>query len=438
MSVNIRDDLSALSRHDKKILLLRVLGISEEAIRAVYTGECELGEVLKVRIDAIMSNPDDTSQAAIICQNIRRAGYSFDTLEPDEFLIHAKELKLEQDYEVHTEQVRKDNVKSDNSVLPYPLRRILARIIDLTVGFIIANLLVRPIFGIDPNTAMFKISVLAYLSYAGMLLCEPVFIHFFGTTPGKFIFGIRITYADGSKLSITDGFKRVLKFFIHGLGFLLPLYTLFTTLRTVVYCKKGMVLPWDNGYKLSYNKDNMGLRYVVCIIIFIALSYLDAFFGRAFAIVPNKGYLTKDQFNENCAKVVKYNCLTSDPDMEYKVEVDSLGHVCEVSFSVDTEVSIFSLNPYYTDMFVLFEALVSASDEASFWELNYGKVTDQLSDPESFIFTYAGFEVSNNVTRANSAIKNTYDLLLYSSLDTTATDTKVPYKQEFKIRCIGK
>ena len=90
MSLLKYDDLND---HDKKLLLLRVLGLSPDVILRLQNGEILLTDALSERIREVMNNPDDTTQCAIVCQNIRQDGASYETLEPDKYLEHINELK---------------------------------------------------------------------------------------------------------------------------------------------------------------------------------------------------------------------------------------------------------------------------------------------------------------------------------------------------------
>ncbi|MBO4504971.1 MAG: hypothetical protein J5728_00935, partial [Lachnospiraceae bacterium] len=53
-----------LNEHDKKLLLLKVLGVSDDRIVQLQNGDIFLSDVLAERIRDVMNNPEDTTQCA--------------------------------------------------------------------------------------------------------------------------------------------------------------------------------------------------------------------------------------------------------------------------------------------------------------------------------------------------------------------------------------
>ncbi len=103
-------------------------------------------------------------------------------------------------------------------------------------------------------------------------LVEGILIWLFATTPGKALFGIRVTQEDGSKLPILKSMGRSFYVFTAGFGMgvgILPyigmtfgFFRLMSTGKT----------PWDQHLKLKTHHAPMGfVRILVAIAAFIAL-----------------------------------------------------------------------------------------------------------------------------------------------------------------------
>ncbi|MBP5330406.1 MAG: RDD family protein, partial [Lachnospiraceae bacterium] len=76
-----------------KIVLLQSLGISITDIEGLQAGRLVLSDVLKKRIGEIMSDPNNITQAGIVCQNIRLEGCDYRSLNAMPHIEHIRELK---------------------------------------------------------------------------------------------------------------------------------------------------------------------------------------------------------------------------------------------------------------------------------------------------------------------------------------------------------
>lgn len=59
---------------------------------------------------------------------------------------------------------------------------------------------------------------------------EAVLISLFGTTPAKWLFGIRVAHPSGDLLPFSEALNRSFLVFVQGVGFGIPLVALFTQL----------------------------------------------------------------------------------------------------------------------------------------------------------------------------------------------------------------
>ncbi|MCR5331435.1 MAG: RDD family protein [Lachnospiraceae bacterium] len=201
-----------------KIVLLQTLGISITDTEALQAGRLVLADVLKKRINEIMSDPDNITQAAIVCQNIRLEGCDYRSLKAMPHLEHIQELKSRggvfpeivipgntgsiYDHEERIVLTAQDNrdieitgkdlqdpgpgknpmvhiidpasgagrsflITQDGifstdaraaspagSVYPHPFKRFLARGVDMMIYMIIVVSFIRLVFELDPVTSL--------------------------------------------------------------------------------------------------------------------------------------------------------------------------------------------------------------------------------------------------------------------------------------------
>ncbi|MDR2366284.1 MAG: RDD family protein, partial [Zoogloeaceae bacterium] len=119
----------------------------------------------------------------------------------------------------------------------HPWRRYFARMVDLsTTGLLLLFLLMVAAFATMPEQAERLAKALDNPIIAGAVLClvwlpvDAAFLSLFGSTPAKWLFGIRVTYPGGGLLSFSEALKRACLVWIQGLGFGIPLVVIFTHL----------------------------------------------------------------------------------------------------------------------------------------------------------------------------------------------------------------
>lgn len=136
--------------------------------------------------------------------------------------------------------------------LTYPWRRLFAREIDLMLYGLPLNLLFSLVFRINPATDAGETAnaAILLLGLLLMLFLEPLFLHLFGTTPGKAIFGLHLTDASGRRLSYAEGLRRTWTVFWRGYGLFIPVYILVRLWKSYKTCKANETEPWDD-YPLS-------------------------------------------------------------------------------------------------------------------------------------------------------------------------------------------
>lgn len=122
----------------------------------------------------------------------------------------------------------------------HPWRRFWARTFDLFTGGLVAyTVCALFIMSIAPDWYAASSDILENRVVAGVLLylawvpVEAVFISTVATTPGKWLYGIRILSRMGGRLSFSDALARTASVWFRGDGLGIPLVTLVT--RSIAY-----------------------------------------------------------------------------------------------------------------------------------------------------------------------------------------------------------
>ena len=112
----------------------------------------------------------------------------------------------------------------------HPWRRFFARVFDNIIACISLGLLFVGIFDFVPDKQYANdtnVLVLLLLLLLLSLLVEPLFLHWFGTTPAKWLFGIRVVHPDGTLLTFVESLKRLFLYYTWG-GLLLVMLAIFS------------------------------------------------------------------------------------------------------------------------------------------------------------------------------------------------------------------
>jgi len=178
---------------------------------------------------------------------------------------------------VNTTDIISDSLQSNEKetskrmFISYPWRRFFARSMDTTIGgtflYIYAYL---PYFGYSELTAN-EITV-GFLMLLMLLPLEASLISTFGTTPFKWVFGIRILNKNGKKLNYFRSFLRVIGVYIVGLGLGIKILMLITQLVAYKKLSKTGTTWWDDfsGSKVEHTEFGIA-RYTLCTLAVFGL-----------------------------------------------------------------------------------------------------------------------------------------------------------------------
>ena len=297
-----------------RVKLLRALGLTVGQIKAVVRGEAELDAALSARIAAIQKEKTALDRAGEIAGRIRQAHAQFRTLDARPYLD-----------EMQTERVlERDTLPKEH----FPWQRFFARLLDAQI-YRSLWVLILPALGFNMlKSSRGGVLFLELLTLGTMFLLEPLLLSRFGTTPGKWLFGLRVTSPDGRRLTYAEGRERTAYLFWYGIRLNLPFFRLYRLYVSYTDEQQEKELPWEDRSEQTI-RDHAGWRFAAAA----ALAVLLIAGGVLRVLLPygptHRGELTIAQFAEN------YNTILRQFG-DYDVELDETGRWQEESeFSMD-------------------------------------------------------------------------------------------------------
>ena len=297
-----------------RVKLLRALGLTVGQIKAVVRGETELDAALSARIAAIQKEKTALDRAGEIAGRIRQAHAQFRTLDARPYLD-----------EMQTERVlERDTLPKEH----FPWQRFFARLLDAQI-YRSLWVLILPALGFNMlKSSRGGVLFLELLTLGTMFLLEPLLLSRFGTTAGKWLFGLRVTSPDGRRLTYAEGRERTAYLFWYGIRLNLPFFRLHRLYVSYTDEQQEKELPWEDRSEQTI-RDHAGWRFAAAA----ALAVLLIAGGVLRVLLPygptHRGELTIAQFAEN------YNTILRQFG-DYDVELDETGRWQEESeFSMD-------------------------------------------------------------------------------------------------------
>lgn len=170
----------------------------------------------------------------------------------------------------------------------HPWRRLFARTVDIcTAGLVLFMLLIFAFSATMPEQAAgfakaienpIIASVVLYLIW---LPADALLLSLFGTTPAKWLFGIRVAHPDGNLLSFAAALTRSFLVFVQGVGLGIPFVALFTQLFAYRRLTKTGTTLWDTSTTAVVLHKKWGVfRALACtaavFAVLILMSALNA------------------------------------------------------------------------------------------------------------------------------------------------------------------
>ena len=322
----------------EKIKLLRQLQFDLDTIRALQSGERSLADALSEQLGQL-----DADQAALegsrsVCARLRDTAVSFEALDATPWLRELGQLPDSPRFAAPRDE------------LPpppgHPWRRRFARGFDLTLCVTLYQAFRRFVLHIpvpveetvmasatssaDPfadlaaefsqflpwNVAreFFTPEVLlsTFVPFLLMLLLEPLLLHLWGTTPGKFLFGMKLRDSEGEKLSLADAFFRTWGALFWGLGLDIPYFGFWRLWRSYsVVMDRHDRNRWEYVHSTGQPEQYLipeGRRYCIPFVLIYLLSCLGNLIQggdlsymppNRYTDFPHRNLLSEEEFAEN-------------------------------------------------------------------------------------------------------------------------------------------
>lgn len=171
----------------------------------------------------------------------------------------------------------------------HPWRRLFARMVDSTTGAIVMFMLLM--FALSTTMPEQAVGIIKAIEnpiiasiVAGLVWvpAEALLLSSFGTTPAKWLFGIRVVHADGSVLSFSESLNRSMLVFVQGLGLGVPFVVLFTQLFAYRRLTETGTTLWDTSSSaVVFHKEWGEFRALMCTAAVFSVLILYAALNAA-------------------------------------------------------------------------------------------------------------------------------------------------------------
>lgn len=235
-----------------KIKLLRSLDISIEELKVLQTGGSSLEEVLLRQLPTQQDRLLHWERVQETTRLMLSEGAVYDTMDTRRYL-----QSLESDWVLQQDA---------HETLNLPWRRYWARDFDyLLCSLAVSWLMPEPVTG----------TILLAANLIMLLLLEPLCLHLFATTPGKAIFGIRVTDLEGGRLSYSAALQRTCSVMWEGECMRLPVVSMYFNYRSLRSAENEEMLPWEENSELTFRDDGLW-RYWLYILMTVLVFAADA------------------------------------------------------------------------------------------------------------------------------------------------------------------
>lgn len=425
-----------------KIKLLRQLGISVDRIRKLQQGSENFGSVIEEQIAALTKQIQNSQRAKEICKVIRSDGVNYHTMNAEYYLG----LLQEQKYETFTMPNQfQERIMEEI----HPWRRYFARMMDYMILNVIVNFVLIVILRIRPAPGNLLNIVIAIAAAALFIPVEAVWLHKTGTTPGKWLMGIRVEWLHGGNLSFEDALERSKQVYLKGVGLRIPFIEMilcanryckltgksprpFASYNSIAYPEE---MPWDQEVEteIDYGRceGKRGLLYAGVLTALLLVS----FFIATDAMRPQfRGdQLTIAQFVENYNDTL--NVLQEHVELYEKLNTDGtfrerpnnvivIGGTSEQKpeFQFETKNGIIQsvtyehswkdvvwLSPISGDCYTAALSLASAQKGFRLIDMiRFAKMWEAATDELNTSFQYKNLEISWKIETYNCSFYNGY------------------------------
>ncbi len=290
----------------EKIKLLRQLQLDLDTIRTLQRGTLTLEQALFSQLTKLEGDRAVMERAAQVCRELELSGVEYAALDPRPWLAQLEPPLVRPVLPNPPPPIPKKEAARDDTprACYHPWQRWLARMLDMTLYSTVLEVLWLVLLR---DQSLMRLGeggillqwILGLIGLAFALAVEPLWLHYWGWTPGKWVFGLKLRNERGEKLSLAEGLRRGCAVAWEGYGLNIPIYSLWRFWKCRVMGLEGRDCHWDgeNGYRYTKEERQFsgwmfaGVQVVCVILLLVGVLYTNT--------PPCRGDLTVEQFAKN-------------------------------------------------------------------------------------------------------------------------------------------
>lgn len=185
---------------------------------------------------------------------------------------------LDKKNSIQTGETKKESIKNNsktvNTVKVRPWVRYWARYLDIVIFSIVFSIFVVIFIPSVLDSSEIFLTILILFVWA---FIESILLSNWGTTPGKWILKIQLKDKNGGKPEFAKALNRSFAVWFRGLGFGIPIVTLFTLIVAHNRLTKKGITSWDEEGHFTITHEKIGIvRTIVAVIIFVVVLFFIA------------------------------------------------------------------------------------------------------------------------------------------------------------------
>lgn len=332
-----REDLDTL----EKICLLRQLDMPLDTIKAVQRGEVPLREALERQEKLLEDGAERRRRATELCRSLLRDNVTYPALDVERYRAApalpdaAASGGGDSPAAPTTPTLAKPWLREppplpEGAVWAYnPWQRFWARSLDLTIADLVVTAVLALVFHVSPVTndsTLFSIGT-TVLTWLVVFLAEPTFLTLWGTTPGKWLLGLRLEDDYDRRLTWGAGFIRCCGVLTEGFGLHIPIYSLWRAWKCYKACRDEQPMDYDSDNRY-YSRVGDCWRWRAVGAVLVTLVLVAAAVAVSFQAIlpPYRGNLTREAFYDNVS-ALSDNGYWSDRSLTGGMWIDDEGYL---------------------------------------------------------------------------------------------------------------
>lgn len=287
------NDLATL----KRIKLLRALGLSLEEIKQLQLGGKSLTAVLDRREAELLAQQRQNESCRQVCAQMREDRVEYQTLNAQKYLD-----SIERGPQADSSALQA--FESDKMPQPWvPWRRLFSRWLDLQLYLGLWLAVLSPFRTCADSPSVPDLSL--WLGFFTMLFLEPLLLSRFKCTPGKLLFGLRVSNDLGGRLSYHQAFTRTWKVMLWGMGLNVLLFRLIRLGKSYLGYYHEEMLPWEYDSEQTV-RDKARWRPAAAALTAALAVFIGVFCYYAPELPRHRGDITVAEFCGNYNQFMKF------------------------------------------------------------------------------------------------------------------------------------